>query len=499
MLVSPGKRSGRRVLKATSGWGGCAAGLTLLSLTACGEGSSGAEGLESAPTTSASLSAATSIDSRRSLAITDQPLLVNFSLRRVLDQLIATSGVSGLTASTLFQQWWDTQNPAPGLGLGAHCDDTPDSNGAPTLNGFPYACRPAPAEGAQAACDPFAAGSACAYIPIGLFMRFDLAPAGGAHCGEYRIVYAKASGRTVATDRNLLIFEAAVRNPTPNEGLGGCQRLVRAWANLSSMEAATARRVQLESFYFGGYQNFGPIVHASNFGDNADGLGQIRTNQFVQPNAPRIWDLREFKLKKTCAGSTCNLRFMPVTNKVNPFGPLFDPATGPAAFQSNLSSQTAALAGATLADIGMNTDNSFNTGQSQANASTEMNYPLHFGPGPSAFHAAIQVQLTSVGSSLAPTDVVRRAQAMSCAGCHRLSNNVAIGNGLIWPPSLGFTHVSERDVDLETVAGVTRYRISAALTDHFLPRRKQIVEDYLNAVPLPPMAPTHPIGKRFTH
>jgi hypothetical protein len=219
----------------------------------------------------------------------------------------------------------------------------------------------------------------------------------------------------------------------------------------------------------------------------------------MQPNTPRVWDLREFKLRKSCTGSNCQLRFVPVTNKVNPFGPLFDPATGPAAFHAEIAGQVGALAGTTLANIGMNTSDVFNTAQSQASSSTEMNYPLHFGPGPSTFHSSIQTQLTAAGSSLTPIEIVLRAQAMSCAGCHRLSNGVAIGGGLTWPPSLGFTHVSERDADLETVGGVTRFRISSALTDHFLPHRKQIMEDYLNGVPMPPMAPTHPIGGRFTH
>lgn len=499
MLTSRGKDFGRAVVgagRASRRWPVC---LTLLALTGCSGESAEPEVPYSESATPLTASAAPNIDPRRSLAITDQPLLVNFSFKRVLDQLIATSGVSGLTARDLFQQWWDTQNPGPGLGRGAHCNDTIDASGTPTLNGFPYNCRPAPAEGGQASCDPFAAGSPCSYIPIGLFMRFDLAPAGGGHCGEYRIVYAKASGRTAATDRNLLIFEAVMLNPTPNEGLGGCQRFVRAWADLSVIAAATARRVQLESMYFTGYQNFGPIVHSANLGDNAAGLGQIRTNQFVQPNTPRVWDLREFKLKKSCTGSDCQLRFVPVTNKVNPFGPLFDPVLGPAAFHANFASQVSSLATPALTSIGMNTSDTFNTGQSLANGSAEMDYPHHFGPGPSAFHSAIQAELTSAGSSLTPSEIVLRARAMSCAGCHRLSNNNAIGGELTWPPSLGFTHVSERDVDLETVAGVTRYRISAALTDHFLPRRKQLVQDYLNGVPLPPMAPTRPIGGRFTH
>src|SRR5262245_4910374 len=95
------------------------------------------------------------VDPRRSLAVTEQPILDRFSLQRVLDQLVAQSGVRGLTSLELFQQWWDTQNPRPGLGLGPHCDDAINGAGQSVLNGFPYACRPAPAEGGQATSDPF--------------------------------------------------------------------------------------------------------------------------------------------------------------------------------------------------------------------------------------------------------------------------------------------------------------------------------------------------------
>src|SRR4051812_47491586 len=69
----------------------------------------------------------TVVDARRSLAVTEQTILSRFSLERVLTQLAAQSGVSGLTALTLFQQWWDTQNPGPGVYAGAHCDDSVDA------------------------------------------------------------------------------------------------------------------------------------------------------------------------------------------------------------------------------------------------------------------------------------------------------------------------------------------------------------------------------------
>jgi len=443
------------------------------------------------------------IDARRSLAITDQPILANFSLKRVFDQLVSGSGVPGLTSLGLFQQWWDTQNPAAmGLALGPHCDDS-SVNGASTLNGYPYTCRAAPAEGAQASCDPFSdPNSACAYIPVGLFMRFDLAPESGGHCGEYRIVYAKASGRTASNDRNLLIFEAALRNPHLNQGIRGCEKFVRAFAELSNESNLEKRRDKLESFYFTGYQEFDPVVSYANFGDNPLGVGQIRTNQFVQPQSPRIWSLREFKLKTLCNAGVCTANFVPVTNKVNPFGGLFDAASTQSnapAFQSEFLGQVQRLAATNLDGIGMSTSDTFNSGQGQENGTTESNYPANFGTYPSSFRDSIQASLSSLDSSLTPDDIVARAQAMSCAGCHRLSNNAVLGGGLVWPASLGFTHVSERDVDLENVGGVTRYRISPALIDALLPHRKAIAEDFLNAVPHPAKPPNDPIGGRWTH
>jgi hypothetical protein len=413
-----------------------------------------------------------------------------------MSQIVATSGVTGLAPRALFEQWWDTQNPAPGLGSGAHCDDS-----SSTLNGFPYTCRPAPAEGAQATCDPFAAGSSCAYIPVGLFMRFDLAPEDGRHCGEYRIVYAKESGRTVTTDRNLVIFEAAARNPHVNQGIRGCQKLVRAWADLSAMSDLEDRADLLETIYFDGYQEFDPIIQASNFGDNPLGAGQVRTNQFMQSVSPRVWSLREMKIATRCTGSNCTLRFVPVSDKTNPFGALFaSPSTDPraAAFQGELVARLPALTAATISGIGLDVTDTYNSGQSEAaNSVTETQYPFHFGTGTSPFRTALTTNLAASG--LGADDVVDRVQAMSCAGCHRFSNGVDIGGGLTWPASLGFTHVSEQDVDLQVVGGVTRYRLSVALTDHFLPHRRQLAQDFLANVPRPSRPPNAPIGGRWTH
>jgi hypothetical protein len=439
------------------------------------------------------------VDARRSLAVTEQTILARFSFERVMNQLAAQSGVANLTALQLFQQWWDTQNPKPGVYAGPHCDDVV-TNGYSSINGYPYLCR-AEAEGTQVSCDPFAVGSTCAYIPIGLFNRFDLAPENGAHCGEHRIVYAKESGVASTSDRNLLIFEAVLPNPHPQQGLKGCQQIVDTWADLSKENSITKRADALEDFYFDGQGVVGPVVHVDNFGNNALGVGQIRTNQFVTTTTG--WSLREFKLQRTCSGASCSaLTFVPVTNKNNAFGGLFAPGSSlpaAAAFQSHFPTQVASLAAATVPQIDVSTPDVFNTAQSQASGATaaEMRYLDQLGAGASTLRTDIQTQLTALGSSLTPDDIVLRAQAQTCAGCHRLNNNVAIGGGLTWPASLGFTHVTERET--EVVGGQTRFRLSDALINALLPARKEIIEDYLNNRPRPSKGPDHPLSGSRSH
>jgi hypothetical protein len=421
-----------------------------------------------------------------------------------MEQLVAQSNVPGLTAKKLFQQWWDVFNPGPGLGAGPHCDDQTEASFGPVLNGFPFTCRPAPSEGAQASCDPFGpTETSCTYIPIGLFNRFDLAPENGAYCGEYRIVYAKKTGVLAPDDRNLVIFEAAMPNPLPLLGLEGCRPVAQFWANLSDIEDPEERADELERFYFQGTLSipiFPPVVHIAHFGDNAAQRGQIRTNQFSLPSTPRIWSLREFKLKRTCGLLSCSaMRMVPVTVKGNPYGPLFSP-TSPhgkaSAFQAFFPSQVAKLSGATLADIGFEVPDTYNTAQSEANG-IENAYVTQFGTAPSALRSALAAALTAQGSSLTPDQIVARAQALSCAGCHRLSSNADLGGGLVWPASQGFTHISERVT--EVVDGEIRFTLSDALVNDFLPHRKEVLERYLDGNLLLGLISLRPIGGLLTH
>jgi hypothetical protein len=445
------------------------------------------------------------IDTRRSLAVTEQTILARFSLERVMSQLASQSGVPGATALSLFQQWWDTQNPGTGApNSPPHCDDQVDPTLGTVINGYPYLCR-AGAEGAQSTCDPFAPNSTCAYIPIGLFNRFDQAPASGAHCGEYRVIYAKQSGIQTTSDRNLLIFEAALPNPQPQLGIMGCQQIVDTWATLSKQPNITVRANTLENFYFNGQgQGQGlvpPVISITNFGDNALGAGQIRTNQFS--NTTTGWSLREFKLLRTCAGGSCSaVNFVPVTNKDNAYGPLFAPSSTlptAAGFRAFFPTQVASLAASSVPAIDITTPDIYNTAQSQASGATaaEMKYADQLTTAPSALRSDIQAALTAIGSSLTPDDIAKRAMAQSCAGCHRLNNNVDIGGGLTWPASLGFTHVTERET--ETVDGEVRFKISDTLINALLPARKALMEDFLNNRPLPPRAPNHPLSGSTTH
>ncbi len=437
---------------------------------------------------------------RRSLVATEQTVLARFTLRRVFDQLVAQSNVPGLTSLALFQQWWDTQNPGPGLGAGPHCDDML-VDGQPVLGGFPYSCRP---EGAQAAVDPFSNPglNPNEYIPIGLFNRFDLTPGDGSDCGEYRIVYARRAGIANARDRSLVIIESILENPHPQQGLKGCRKIVEFWASLSSVNDVAERATRLETFYFEGIPSVAPVIRIEHLGAGPSGRGQVRTNQFMASQTAGLpWSLRQFQLQRSCTGSSCTaMRLVPVPLKNNPWGGLFrSDSTHPqaTAFQATFVDQVEALAAGSIADLDVDFPAQFNTAQAQASATGENNYLAQFGSGPSPFRTAIAARLTTLGSTLTADDIVARAQALSCAGCHRLSNNFAIGAGLVFPSALGFVHVSERDTEI--VDGEVRFVLSAALSGEFLAKRAQVMQDYLDDKLKKPKKPTDPIGGRRVH
>ncbi|HEX8698610.1 MAG TPA: hypothetical protein VF815_07225 [Myxococcaceae bacterium] len=427
------------------------------------------------------------IDMRRSLAVTDESILASFPFQDVMQQLVNQAGVAGVDRLSLFRQLWDTQNVKPGLGLGAHCNDTVSATLGPTLNGLPYECPRA--EGQQASADPYLnpTTNPDAYVPIGLFNRFDLAPSNGANCGEYRIVYAKRSGIS-GFSRNLVIFEAVLPNPRTDKGLEGCRPVVEFWAGLSTPTRTSADRASaLRSFYFTGLAGFQPVIHLDNYGNRtSSATGQLRTNQFMGGN----WNLREFKLKKTCT-TACTLQWVPVTDKTNPAARLFDSNNNPslplaAEFQTAfVATEVSRLALNDINRFNMILADKFNSGQSIAAPGGDTDYLAELSSSGNTLPGSIQTKLTSIGSTLTPQQIVARAQALSCAGCHQLSNNRdlgfrdAAGAVIPWPRSLGFTHVTEQQREPSPDGG-NRFVISEALTTTFLPHRKKVFENFLN-------------------
>ena len=422
------------------------------------------------------------VDPRRSIFVTEVDVVQNaISLEEVLSQLASESGIAGLEPIDLWQQWWDTQNTSPGLGLGVHCDTFTDAQGQPTLNGFPIECPRS--EGSEISVDPFDPGLPSFYEPIALVNRMDLMPEDGSNCGEFRMIFARNSGATNRLNRNLIIFEAVLPNPNPSCEAAGCRAVAEFWARLSRIQSPASRARLLRAFYLNGLprEDVEPVIRIGHF---SPGSGQIRTNQFMNSGGSFVnWQLREYKLVQFCASEQdlCSLQFMPVSVKTNPWGELFDdtPITlQKRDFMSEFVSQIEALSEPDLNRFFNQISNRFNAGQSNSQGS-ENDYVSHFNPtGP--FASAIGRQLRNLGSELQPIEIIRRSQTQSCAGCHQLSNQAPdnlLGDGLIWPPSLGFVHVAEDQT--ETIGGREHFSISQALQRTFIPHREEVFEQYL--------------------
>jgi hypothetical protein len=426
-----------------------------------------------------------------SLFVHDRATLdgADFSLKRTLKQMAEQAvlgGATGVTEESIFRELWDTQNRAPGVGSGSHCDDNDG-----TVNGFPVSCRSS--EGAQAT-NPTA--GIASYSPIALVNRVDLAHDGWRNCGEHRIVYGLQRNNG---QRNFIIFEAVLPNPKPG-CRSGCRPVVEFWGNLSNPALTPAQRAaELDKFFYTGLPGFRPVVHINHYTTEgvgssygSSGSGQIRTNQFMGG----VWMLKEFRLQLDCGSSPCKLAVVPTMVKVNPFGALWreELATGPAApfqelaqeFQGEFLSQVKGLAVADINAFGYPVSLKFDAAESQSqNPASPDNYLKVFNPtGPQApglFREKVSNHADLNG--LTASQLISRATALSCSGCHqpaafglRNANSIgpaSVGMNGAWPDSLGFVHTSE-------LAPEGVHALSPALTQVFLPARKANLEALLN-------------------
>ena len=401
------------------------------------------------------------------LVHTDPSVLARFPLSRVYEQLLSLAGTGEPTAVDLYRQMWDALDTAANGTFDApHCDD---DGGA--INGFPIDC-PRP-EVSLKKTDPEI------FTPVALFNRFDLSPADGSHCGEYRIIYAlkpRPEDPAIA-GRNFIIFEGILPNPTPRCGIEACRPVVDFWQGLAKLDP-TQKADGLEQFYFKGLAGFQPVVHPRHYGASGGGGygqrsgGQIRVNMFVDF---QLWQLREFHLVSRCEGPACKLVLEPVTVKTNPFQTLWNvlepaPDARAGAFQSTFPAQSLALSNDAIAQISMAIQDTYNAGQSTSqDFRHDYEFQLGLGNPPNPFSDAIQTELATIGrTDLTPEDIARRATTQSCAGCHQLSNGAALGgkSNPTWPPSRTFVHVDESGF------------LSEALWCSFLPARKAVLDGF---------------------
>ena len=126
-----------------------------------------------------------------------------------------------------------------------------------------------------------------------LINRLDLATS--QNCGEARLSFAMTTAYTNGNQRLTMIVELKV----PDDG-NGCKTVAQRWAELSLLQDAAERRTRLIALY----EELLTPAH----------LGQIRTNEFVNPGRDEPWELREFHLRPADG----LIEQVPVAQTINP-------------------------------------------------------------------------------------------------------------------------------------------------------------------------------------
>ena len=405
----------------------------------------------------------------------DPDLTNRFSFARTIGKILTTAGIADTPASrealvrTMVLSFNSNQFTNPMSGLAMPIGPRGSDAGVPAAD----LLNPTSANGLK---------------PIGLFNRLDLAPADWSDCGEHRIVYAGGN-------RMFFIFEAKLPNPDPAAGKQGCRAVAQRWHDIGTANPAQRNQL-LDEFYYTGLSGFRSVVDFLNYGSF---LGQVRTNILGQ--GP--WQLREFRVLAVAPGQVA---FDPAPVASNPLSSFYKDNPIGAPLEQSLRSQfQAQFASAYLNNLRNIDENEpaattdaqfrqklmnglgggfefqFNEFQSNTQAPGEM-------PGATA-GTAIKTAIpdnwaSPVGTrTIAEAQMLNRAGALTCAGCHGLSSGQTIGtfNGapIAWPnvASGGFVHISE------AVDGSGNHLISDALASFFIPFRRAITDDVLNTTP----------------
>ncbi|WSG98795.1 hypothetical protein U8P76_30645 (plasmid) [Rhizobium johnstonii] len=344
--------------------------------------------------------------------------------------------------------------------------------------------------------------------PVGLFNRFDLAPANWSYCGEHRVVYAMGTG----TNRLFLIFEAAVDNPDQSNARSGCQRVAEFWARIQFAPEGDLPDV-LKGFYFEGDLKDGkpPIARVLHNQHLGVPFGQVRGNLFMtQPEGPSVipWMLREWR---TFPSAQTTSSFVPDTVKSNPNvefyndSPIALGASGRtqsfvdlrAEFQDKVVVShvrelldvdlEAALHGAKpnaddlFNQLSAAFDDRFNDFESVSQSRPA--FPGDVVTGSMGLKQQIDRELEKyklpANWNVTSENILARAEALSCGGCHNLTQGKSIASSInagdaatspqdvVWPNALAFTHIDETAT------------LSEALLDSFLPARCDNLQRFL--------------------
>jgi hypothetical protein len=409
-----------------------------------------------------------------------------FSFEKTLEHIIASSETgTSTTPAELVQSMIDSQSLTSAI--------NPDSGLDTPMDPRDLESQINP----QAAVDE--------WFPVGVFNRLDMAPLDGSHCGEYRIVYANpdfnAIDSTLQAGRFFTIFEAAIPNPSPEEGILGCLPIAKFWASLADPDLSDEQRVErLEKFFYQGVeesdQTIPPAVKFSNY---KAPLGQVRTNEFFDFR----WQLREFK---TAIDDNGLVEFAVETDKDNALTEFYDLEKPLSQNNIELANEFQETFVSALIPLLISTDTIANDNGESINSQTLINslsiaMPNKFNefqsdsqdPSDDITQEAglglknkIDLELDTINSSLPTTitkeHILARAEALSCGGCHQFANGKAIaelsdGTTVRWPPSGGFVHIDEIG------------NLSPALKDAFLPAREEVLKNLACTEPSPAPKP----------
>ncbi|POF27931.1 hypothetical protein CLV41_11912 [Roseibium marinum] len=389
-------------------------------------------------------------------------------------------------------------------------------------------------------------GSPYALRLSAVFFRPDLAPKNFKDCGEFRIVYSfdkpvseHPDGRNSKkglVKRFFLIFETRPQFPfgseikdTKQERVAACQILARQWADFRAAQSApmaeekkteiaeTLNRFFYDTMHATATGNFSRAMRADHLaGHSGTPLGQIRgnfrTTELLDGTKTLVWQLREWLVYEDPSGM---MRFQPAPTKDSPLKALFRNDRGPntlgAKFKDHLFKKLASdLQSPTIKSVSddllqcrdfrkqpsgrfkdtylvnalgtIEVDRDFLTFQdsSEPDPMDEL-----FKRRRGEFYTTWQRAIAFTGSvpTMNETHLLKRAQALTCAGCHHSSADETIGQGMeafSWPPPLDrFVHVREPNKE----EGSDTSRLSTALVNYFLKFRTCVLDTLLAANP----------------